>query len=49
MSTIGTPADVEGVLGDCGLPPVRVIRSSKRHKTVSARMSDGVLVVRIPA
>lgn len=31
------------------LPPVRVIRSSRRHKTVSARMSDGELIVRVPA
>jgi len=28
---------------------VRVIRSTKRHKTASARMIDGVLVVRVPA
>lgn len=30
------------------LPPVRVIRSARRKESVSARMSDGVLVVRIP-
>ena len=31
------------------LPPVRVIRSPRREKTVSARITDGVLVVRVPA
>ncbi len=31
------------------LPPVRVVRSARRSKTVSARISDGVLVVRVPA
>ena len=31
------------------LPRVRVIRSPKRRKTVSARLQDGVLQVRIPA
>ncbi len=30
-------------------PRVQVIRSPRRHKTVSARMHDGVLQVRIPA
>ena len=47
---------IETLLGDAeeaptpqSLPPVRVIRSSRRQKTVSARMSDGVLVVRVPA
>ena len=30
-------------------PPVRVIRSARRHKTVNARMRNGVLEVRIPA
>ncbi|MCY4293533.1 MAG: M48 family metallopeptidase [Acidimicrobiaceae bacterium] len=32
-----------------GATVVRVIRSTKRHKTASARMSDGVLEVRVPA
>ena len=31
------------------LPPVRVIRSPRRKQTVSARLTDGVLVVRMPA
>ncbi len=30
-------------------PPVRVIRSARRKKTVSARMVDGELQVRVPA
>ena len=30
------------------LPPVRIIRSAKRKESVSARVSDGVLVVRVP-
>ncbi len=34
--------------GDPG-PPVRVIRSARRKRTVQARMADGVLEVRIPA
>ena len=48
MNTGGRPAaDFDG--GDHqNLPPVRVIRSSRRKESVSARMSDGVLVVRIP-
>lgn len=29
--------------------PVRIIRSAQRRKTVSARLEDGVLVVRAPA
>lgn len=29
--------------------PVRIIRSAKRRKTVSARLEDGVLVIRAPA
>ena len=29
--------------------PVRIIRSARRHKTVSARLVDGVIVVRVPA
>ena len=50
MSTIGTPiGGAEEAPAPRSLPPVRVIRSSKRSKTVSARMSDGVLVVRVPA
>ena len=50
MSTTGTPlGGVNDPPAPRSLPPVRVIRSSKRHKTVSARMSDGVLVVRVPA
>ena len=48
MSTGGTPA--AGLDGGehRNLPPVRVIRSAKRKESVSARMSDGVLIVRIP-
>ena len=50
MSTIGTPlGDAEKGPAPRSVPPVRVIRSSKREKTVSARMTDGVLVVRVPA
>ena len=30
-------------------PPVRVVRSARRKKTVSARLVDGELVVRVPA
>ena len=49
MSTTGIPLDgAEEAPEPRPLPPVRVIRSSKRRKTVSARMSDGVLVVRVP-
>ncbi len=33
-----------------GVPwPVRIVRSARRRKTVSARLEDGVLVVRAPA
>lgn len=49
MSIIETPPSHDEAPTPQSLPPVRVIRSSKRHKTVSARMSDGVLVVRVPA
>lgn len=47
MSTFTPPPS--GAVAPRDLPPVRVIRSSKRQKTVSARMVDGVLVVRVPA
>src|SRR5215472_65339 len=30
-------------------PPVRVVASPNRHRTVSARMVDGVLELRVPA
>lgn len=30
-------------------PPVKVIRSSRRRRTIGARMRDGVLEVRVPA
>ena len=43
------PGPGEGPPTHSSLPPVRVIRSPRRQKTVSARMTDGVLVVRIPA
>lgn len=50
MSITETPlGDAEEAPTPQSLPPVRVIRSSRRQKTVSARMSDGVLVVRVPA
>ncbi len=50
MSTIDTPlGGAESAPAPRSLPPVRVIRSPKRKKTVSARMSEGVLVVRVPA
>ncbi|MCY4665329.1 MAG: hypothetical protein OXC00_11740, partial [Acidimicrobiaceae bacterium] len=50
MSTTDTPLDgAESAPAPRSLPPVRVIRSPKRKKTVSARMSEGVLVVRVPA
>jgi len=29
--------------------PIRIIRSAKRRKTVSARLEDGVIVIRAPA
>jgi predicted metal-dependent hydrolase len=31
------------------IPPVEIIRSSRRRKTASARLVDGKLVVRVPA
>ena len=50
MSITETPlGDAEEAPKPQSLPPVRVIRSSRRQKTVSARMTDGVLVVRVPA
>ena len=50
MSTTDTPLDgAESAPAPRSLPPIRVIRSPKRKKTVSARMSEGVLVVRVPA
>lgn len=49
MSITETPLDgAEEAPTPQSLPPVRVIRSARRQKTVSARMSDGVLVVRVP-
>ena len=49
MSITETPLDgAEEAPQPLSLPPVRVIRSARRQKTVSARMSDGVLVVRVP-
>ena len=49
MSITETPLDgAEEAPKPQSLPPVRVIRSARRQKTVSARMSDGVLVVRVP-
>ena len=48
MSTGGTPAAGSDGGDHPNLPPVRVIRSARRKESVSARMSDGVLVVRIP-
>lgn len=49
MSTTGTPLDgAEEAPTPRPLPPVRVIRSPRRKVSASARMADGVLVVRIP-
>lgn len=48
MSTGGTPAAGFDGGAPPSLPPVRVIRSARRKATVSAQMSDGFLVVRIP-
>ncbi len=48
MSTSRTPAAGSGDGAPPSLPPVRVVRSSRRKESVSARMTDGVLVVRIP-
>lgn len=31
------------------IPPLRVIRSAKRHRTISIRVEDDAIVVRIPA
>ena len=50
MSTTDRPLDgADSAPAPHNLPPVRVIRSPKRNKTVSARLSEGVLVVRVPA
>ena len=50
MSANPTPLAGDGGLPEFpSFPQVRVIRSSKRVKTVSARLVDGVLQVRIPA
>lgn len=50
MSLTHTPRGGDSGLPEHpSLPKVQVIRSSKRVKTVSARMVDGVLQVRIPA
>ena len=48
MSESRTPTARIGEGTPQSLPPVRVIRSSKRKESVSARVADGVLVVRIP-
>ena len=48
MSTSHTPASGFEDGAPRSLPPVRVIRSPRRKESVSARVSDGVLVVRIP-
>ena len=48
MSTSPAPSTGSGEGAPPSLPPVRVIRSSRRKESVSARMADGVLVVRIP-
>lgn len=48
MSTSGTPTAGFDGGAPPNLPPVRVIRSARRKESVSARISDGVLVVRIP-
>ena len=44
-----TPSTDRGLPFAPSAPRVRVIRSPKRRKTVSARLLDGVLQVRIPA
>ena len=46
--TAPEPATAEGP-GRPAPYPVRVIRSAKRHKTVSARVVEGAIQVRIPA
>lgn len=48
MSTSRTPLPGLDDGAPPSLPPVRVIRSSRRKESVSARMTDGVLIVRIP-
>ena len=48
MSTSHTPVFGFEDGAPRSLPPVRVIRSPRRKESVSARVSDGVLVVRIP-
>ena len=48
MSTNGTFLDGAEEAPAQNLPPVRVIRSPRRKLSASARMADGVLVVRIP-
>ena len=42
------PGDSQETQAPRSLPPVRVIRSPRRKESVSARVADGVLVVRIP-
>lgn len=50
MSWHQPPTDSTGVARPRpNLPPVRVIRSDRRKESVHARLSDGVLNVRIPA
>jgi predicted metal-dependent hydrolase len=39
----------KGTAANQGLPEVRVIASPNRHRTVAARMVDGVVEVRVPA
>lgn len=50
MSPVGptSPADADAA-GTATTLPVEVIRSARRHKTVQARVVDGVLRVSIPA
>ncbi len=44
-----TSAASSSSAGDAPHWPVRIVRSAKRRKTVSATLQDGVLVVRAPA
>ena len=48
MNTSRTSTEACDESAPRSLPPVQVIRSSKRKASVSARLRDGVLVVRIP-
>lgn len=49
--SLGAPmaAQQQQSAGEPWSPPVRIVASPQRHRTVSARMVDGVLELRVPA